>query len=211
MKHEWRKHEKEVYLPKTEPTLIQLPSYKYYTLEGSGNPNRDEYKVEIEALYAMSYGIRMMHKNGEVPDNFYEYTVYPLEGLWTLDSEGINDYANNLVFSKDNLQYKIMIRQPEFVTEELAIENIEAITKKKPNPNNAKIQFESMSDGLCIQMLHLGSYDAEAKSFQKMEEFALKKGYRRKHKYHREIYLSDPRKTEPEKNKTILRFEVEEI
>lgn len=211
MKHEWRKHEKEIYLPKNEPMLIELPSYNYYTLEGSGNPNREEYKAEIEALYAMSYGIRMMHKNGDAPDNFYEYTVYPLEGIWTLNSEGIKNYKNNQIFDKNDLQYKIMIRQPEFVTKEIAAKNIITVSAKKANLNNSKIHFETMCDGLCIQMLHLGSYDTEKLSFQRMEDFALEHGYRRKYKHHREIYLTDPRKIEPDKNKTILRFEVEKI
>ncbi|EOL45178.1 GyrI-like domain-containing protein [Enterococcus caccae] len=206
MKFEWRKQEKELYLPKNKPAELTVPKQKFYTISGKGDPNRKAFGEETAALYAMSYGIRMMPKNGGAPDGYFEYTVYPLEGIWTLSDEAV---AERRKFDKADLVYKIMIRQPDFLTEELASANLERVAQKKPNPNNQNVKFETIEDGQCVQMLHLGSYDDEYKTFEVMAQYCKEHQLNRTTFAHREIYLSDPRKVAPEKRKTVLRYFVE--
>lgn len=206
MKFEWRKQEKALYLPKAKPMELTVPKQNFYTISGKGDPNDSQFGEETAALYAMSYGIRMMPKNGTTPEGYFEYTVYPLEGIWTLSDEAV---ADGRAFDKSDLVYKIMIRQPDFVTEELALANIERISKKKPNPNNQNVKFETIEDGKCVQMLHVGSYDDEFKSFEVMQHYCEEHQLSRTTFAHKEIYLSDPRKVAPEKMKTVLRYFVE--
>ncbi|MGX7150111.1 GyrI-like domain-containing protein [Enterococcus ureasiticus] len=206
MKFEWRKQEKELYLPKAKPVELIVPKQKFYTISGKGDPNESKFGEETAALYAMSYGIRMMPKNDVTPEGYFEYTVYPLEGIWTLSDEAI---ADGREFNKADLVYKIMIRQPDFVTEELALANLEQVAKKKPNPNNQNVKFETIEDGKCVQMMHLGSYDDEVKTFEVMQRYCTEHQLSRRSLDHREIYLSDPRKVAPEKMKTVLRYFVE--
>lgn len=202
MKHEWKKDEKAIYLPKGEPCKIEIPSYKFYTLCGAGNPNSEAFAEEIGVLYSLSYGIKMMRKKGAAPSGYFEYSVYPLEGIWSLSERAIKAG----IFDKNEFVYKIMIRQPDFVTEELAAKNLENIKKSKPSPLLDKARFEEIADGLCVQMLHTGSYDDEPKSFEKMKEFCAENDLIRHDLRHREIYISDARKTAPEKLKTVLRY-----
>ncbi|WP_086314525.1 hypothetical protein A5821_002102 [Enterococcus sp. 7F3_DIV0205] len=206
MKFEWRKQEKNLYLPKINPVELTVPKQKFYTISGQGDPNGVQFGEETAALYGMSYGIRMMPKNGVTPDGYFEYTVYPLEGIWTLSDEAI---ADGRAFDKADLVYKIMIRQPDFVTEELALANMDQVNKKKPNPNNSNVKFETIEDGKCVQMLHLGSYDDEFKTFEVMDSYCEEHQLKRTTLAHKEIYLSDPRKVAPEKMKTVLRYFVE--
>ncbi|MDA9470524.1 GyrI-like domain-containing protein [Enterococcus sp. 5H] len=203
MKFEWRKQEKELYLPKAKPTEVVVPKQKFYTISGKGNPNDPQFGEETAALYAMSYGIRMMPKNGVTPAGYFEYTVYPLEGFWTLSDEAI---AEKRAFDKADLVYKIMIRQPDFVTKELALANLEKISQKKPNPNNQNVKFETIEDGKCLQMLHVGPYDDEHKTFEVMKAYCKEHQLEQTTLAHKEIYLSDPRKVAPEKMKTVLRY-----
>ncbi|MCB5951390.1 GyrI-like domain-containing protein [Enterococcus sp. BWT-B8] len=203
MKYEWRKEEKEQYLPKKQPMELNIPAQKFYTISGKGDPNKEQFAEDTAALYAMSYGIRMMHKNGPVPDGFFEYTVYPLEGIWTLEVEDIRPDGS---FEKADLIYKLMIRQPEFVTKEIALANIDKVSQKKPNSSNSKILFEELTDGRSLQMLHIGPYDDEHITFDVMKKYCEENGLVRRTMAHKEIYLSDPRKSDPEKMKTVLRY-----
>lgn len=207
MKYEWKKNDKALYLPKSHPEVITIPPMKFFMLKGKGNPNNESFSEAIGVLYSLSYGIKMMPKKGITPEGYFEYTVFPLEGVWDLAEEarGLN------ILVKDSLIYTIMIRQPEFVTDELAQSIIENTKLKKPHPLLESVQFGSVDDGLCVQMLHFGSYDNETESFNKMEDFCKDNNLCRLAKTHREIYISDFRKTEPEKLKTVLRFKVEKI
>lgn len=210
MKYEWRKKDKTIYLPKEIPTLIDVPEFHYLTLTGRGNPNDDSFSEGVEALYAMSYGIRMAPKKGLELKDYYEYTVFPLEGSWNLDKEGIRLYNKGTPITqlKQNLTYKLMIRQPDFVTPDI-VETIQTLTKKKKNnPRINDVTFESIQEGLCLQMLHKGSYDSEPATFQLMEEYCKTNNLKRTSKEHKEIYLSDPRKTEENNLKTTLRFHI---
>lgn len=205
MKHEWRKKEKVLYIPKTQPTVIEVGEYPYFTLCGEGNPNSEPFAEAIGVLYSLSYAVKMMPKRGIEPEGYYDYTVYPLEGIWDLADKT----KANEPLDKNNLKYKIMIRQPDFLTEELAAKVIEYTRKKKPHKLLSDVKFEHLSDGLCLQMLHLGSYDDEPASFAKMQQFCEDNGYIRAEHIHKEIYLTDARKTAQEKQKTTLRFSIE--
>jgi len=206
MKIEWKKNDKQYYLPKGKPEVVILPSFRYFTISGEGNPNDPFFGDYISVLYSLSYAIKMSPKQGCAPENYVEYTVYPLEGIWDLTDIGRKNY--NGALDKDEFKFKMMIRQPEFVTEEYAKETIERTMKKKPDKLLDQIVFESIEEGKCIQMLHIGSYDAEPESFRMMEEYAEEQNLIRIEKKHKEIYLSDPGKTAIEKLKTVLRFRV---
>lgn len=207
MKHEWKKDEKQFYCPKEQAASISIPQFKFYSIEGKGNPNDAAFAEYIEVLYALSYAIKMSPKSGMEPMGYFDYSVYPLEGVWDLSEEGIKNWNGTL--DKDQLVFKLMIRQPDFVTEEYALETIGRIQKKKKLHLLESVRFEQIEEGKCVQMLHVGSYDSEPASFERMMEFAKENGLNRKLKSHREIYLSDARKTAPEKLRTILRFQVE--
>ncbi|WP_224752643.1 GyrI-like domain-containing protein [Metabacillus arenae] len=203
-KYEWRKQDKDLYLPKSKPSIIKVESMKYLTLVGAGNPNCEPFKTAVEALYSLSYAIKMIHKKGNPPEGYFDYVVFPLEGVWDLDEEGRK--LNYL--EKDHLVYKLMIRQPDFLTEALFLSIVDDVKKKKPNPMHNKIKFEEIEEGLCLQMLHIGSYDEEERSFTQMAKYCEENGFTRVDKRHREIYISDLRKTDPAKLKTVLRIQV---
>ena len=209
MKHEWKKLEKEIYLPKEKPTLVQIPAYKYYTLEGKGNPNDEAFATAVQALYAVSYGIKMMPKRGINPEGYFDYTVYPLEGIWKVGGPEKNRLNNDRAIELMDLEYKIMIRQPDFVTEELALKTIKEISTKKPNINNDRLKFEILEDGLSVQLLHKGAYANEYKSFALIDKFCVENELSRVSRSHREIYLSDPRRVTEDKYKTTLRVAVQ--
>lgn len=198
----YKKDFKHLYLPKTSPEVIEVPSMPFIMVNGSGDPNGADFAKATEALYSLSYAVKMSYKKDVVPAGYYEYTVFPLEGVWDLIDKSIPATV------KSNLQYTIMIRQPDFLTEELFDLFLDQTKKKKPNSFLENVRFEDIEEGLCCQMMHVGSYDDEPESFARMEKFCGENGYDRASKIHREIYISDPRRTEPSKLKTALRFSV---
>ncbi|SDN32930.1 GyrI-like domain-containing protein [Bacillus sp. OK048] len=204
MKYEWRKKDKEIYLPSITPTKLKVPPIKYFTLNGKGNPNSEAFKESVAALYALSYAIRMMPKKGITPNGYFEYTVFPLEGVWDLDEVG----RQLEKLDKDRLVYNLMIRQPDFVTEELYSMAKELSAKKVSDDLLESVKFEIIEEGLCVQCLHIGDYDSEPETFSKMDDFCSANNLTRIDKRHREIYISDPRKTDPAKLKTVLRHKV---
>ncbi len=207
MKHDWKKNDKQFYLPKDKPEVIILPKFKFYSIQGKGNPNDDFFAEYIGVLYSLSYAIKMSPKQGFAPTDYFEYTVFPLEGVWDIDENAKASY--NGTIDKNSMVFNLMIRQPDFVSDDFAIETIERVKKKKPNELLYKVKFETIEEGTCIQMLHSGSYNSEPESFKKMTLFANEKELKRVSQIHREIYLSDARKVSPEKLKTVLRFRVE--
>jgi hypothetical protein len=180
-KVDYKKYYKQLYMPKTVPEIVVVPRMPFFKVSGSGDPNGEEFAKVTEALYSMSYAVRMSYKSEDVPVGYYEYTVFPLEGVWDLLDR------SKPATDKNNLKYTIMIRQPDFLK---------------------KVRFEHVEDGLSCQMMHIGSFDDEPESFVRMEAFYTEHGFIRSSKIHREIYLSDPLKTEPSKLKTVLRFPV---
>lgn len=205
MKYEWRKQEKDIYQPKESPTLINIPASKYFCINGKGNPNNEDFARRVGVLYEISYAVRMMPKKGFTPKGYFEYTVYPLEGLWDLTEKGRQEET----LDKNELLYTIMIKQPEFVNEEVFNKSLEILRVKKFNDLFDELSFEIIEDGLSVQMLHIGSYDKESETFEKMKQFINDNNLKIKTLVHREIYLSDARKVEKEKLKTILRYRVE--
>jgi len=198
MKYEWKKSEKEIYLPKETPNLVDIPNAKYFTISGKGDPNGREFSDKIAVLYSLSYAVRMMPKNGFTPNGYFEYTVYPLEGIWSGDPADKSTFA-----------YTIMIKQPDFVDKNVFEKALEVANKKKPTPLLKDIKFEEINDKLSVQMLHIGSYDDEPTSFAKITEFLAANGLRRRGQTHREIYLTDATKVPPNKLKTVLRYFVQ--
>jgi len=207
MKHDWKKNDKQFYLPKDKPETITVPAFNFYSIEGKGNPNDKFFAEYIGVLYSLSYAIKMSPKQGFAPKDYFEYTVFPLEGVWDIDENAKNNF--NGTIDKNSLVFKLMMRQPDFVTIDFAKEALERTIKKKPHDLLQTVRFETIEEGTCVQMLHAGSYDSEPDSFKKMIEFANARNLKRISHIHREIYLSDARKVAPEKLRTVLRFQVE--
>jgi len=201
-KMDYKKKFKNLYLPKNSPCIIQVPSMIFAAIDGEGDPNGYEFAEVTAALYSFSYAVKMSYKSKEIPEGFYDYTVFPLEGVWDLVDK------NKSVSDKSNFAYSLMIRQPDFLTRELFKRFITETQKKKPSIYLGKIKYNVIDEGLCCQMLHQGAYDDEPASFEKMKQFCIDHGYERSSYKHREIYLSDPRKTEVNKLKTVLRIKV---
>ena len=209
MKHEWRKDEKEIYLPHSRPSCMVIPAFKFLTISGNGNPNSSFFGEYISALYMVSYAIKMNLKKGNDISGYNDYTVYPLEGVWDIREEARKDFNGKI--NKDDLVFTLMIRQPDFVPGTYVEEMIVQTKEKKHLPLLDQLKFETIDEGLCVQMLHKGSFDDEPESFAKMEAFISGNGLTRISKRHREVYLSDFRKVEPSKLKTVLRFKAERL
>lgn len=203
MKYDWRKEEKTIYAPKAEPQVHTIPKQTYITIKGEGNPNEQEFADRVEVLYALAYGIRMAPRNGVDIEGYYDYGVYPLEGIWS--TKNPDD-----VYDKSKYTYTIMIRQPDFVNQKDFDTVLKKVKLKKNLPLLDNIKFEELEDGKIIQILHNGTYDNETASFNIMKEYMKEHGLKQRCFEHREIYLNDSRKTAPDKLKTILRYFLEE-
>lgn len=187
---------------------MEIPSILYLMISGRGNPgNSEEFQNGVSALYSLSYKIKMSPKKNRAPAGYFPYVVPPLEGLWDLPP-GTDPEA---ALDKDKLIWTIMIRQPDFVKQDFVEMLKEELFQKESNPALPKVRLEQSADGLCCQMMHLGSFDDEPVSFAIMEEWINEQGYERLKKSHREIYLNDFRKVTSEKLKTVLRFQVERL
>ncbi len=205
-KYEWRKKEKTIYLPKNKPEIIDVPEFKFITIDGEGSPAESLFTDSIGALYSLAYTVKMIPKKMSTPPNgYFDFTVYPLEGIWDINDEAKATF--NGVINKVDFVYKLMIRQPDFVDELFFREMLNVAKEKKKNPLLDQINFERSTEGLCVQMLHIGPFEDEPTSFEKMESFAQGESLTRLSKVHREIYLSDARKVAPEKLRTVLRFQ----
>lgn len=201
MKYEWRKAEKSLYGVKASPKVVEVPQQSFIMLDGTGNPNLPGFAEEVSALYALAYAIKMDYKKSHTNQEIQDFTVYPLEGIWQQKEQG------ELV--KEELIYTIMIAQPSFISKEMVKEALEKVKVKKPNAHYEKIRFETIKEGKCLTMLHLGSFDSEPLSFAKMDAFCKENSLNRRFPFHREIYLNNLNRTSPDKLKTILRYQVE--
>lgn len=200
----WRQAEKEIYPLKKTPSITILPSQSFITISGQGNPNGPEFAQKITALYPIAYAIRMAPKKGIKFPGAFEYTVYPLEGFWSL-AAGHRDGP----LDKDYLQYKIMIKQPSFVDEQVFKQAVDLAHAKVAPELLAQVKFETFDEDAVAMIMHVGSFDDEPASFAKLATFIDAAGYRRISKEHKEIYISDFRRVPEEKWKTILRVGVE--
>lgn len=204
---DYKKDEKNIYALKNIPHIITLVPMKYFTIKGIGNPNEENFSKCVEALYSLAYSVKMSYKQEYKPKEYYDYTVYPLEGFWDIS----DDAKIRGTFTKDDFVYKLMIRQPDFVDENFSNFIINETLKKKKNPLINTVNFEIIEESLCVQILHIGSYDEEYKSFALMDEFCKNHNLMRSSLTHKEIYLSDARRVDSSKLKTILRYQVKEL
>lgn len=200
-KYDWKKEEKNFYLSSKEPQLITFPAFKFFSLSGQGNPNDEFFADYIQCLFSLSYAAKMRWKK----ETGLDYSVYPLEGTWSLKSSNQIDSDS---FNKNDLQFTLMIRQPDFISKEYAYEIMKQVKNKKQYPLLDKVTFDIIEEGLCVQMLHIGIYDTEPITFRKMNSFISMHNLSRTNAIHREIYLSDARRVQKDKLKTMLRFQV---
>ena len=210
MPYDYKKEYKEFYMPKNKPSIIDVPTMNYIAVRGKGDPNEEngEYKESIGLLYGIAFTIKMSYKGDHKIDGYFEYVVPPLEGFWWQDDVDGIDYAH-----KENFEWISLIRLPEFVTKADFDWAIAEATKKKKT-DFSKVEFLTYNEGLCVQCMHIGSYDNEPATIEAMHEFAMQNGYEidiTENRYHHEIYLSDPRKCDPAKLKTVVRHPVKEV
>lgn len=197
-KIDFKKELKQLYNPSAkEISVVEVPPMNYLMIDGMGNPNTSqEYMDSIEALYAVSYTLKFLAKRGL---NATDYVVMPLEGLWWADN-----MADFSLGNKDRWKWTSMIMQPSVVTEEMISQAFEQVEKKKKLSALSKMRFEKYDEGLSVQIMYIGPYAAETPIIQRLHQFIEDNGYFLRGKHH-EIYLSDPRKTVPEKLKTVIR------
>lgn len=194
---DWKKI--KTYQAKATPEIIDIPEMQYLIVSGKGDPNQPSFQTSIQALYGLAYPIKIKHKK-QHPER--DFVVFPMEGVWDLDEEG----RKLTHLDKSHLVYDLMIAQPECIEETFVDMIKEEIRKKKKTAMHDHVRLIRIREGLSCQMLHIGSYDSEPESFEKMESYVKSMGYERVSKIHREIYLSDARKTSPDALRTILRF-----
>ena len=194
-------------MPKNKPSIIKVPKMNYIAVRGKGNPNDEnrDYQNTIALLYGIAYTLKMSYKTNYKIDGFFEYVVPPLEGFWW--QNGINgvDYSK-----KDKFNFISIIRLPDFVTKKDFNWAIKEATIKK-ELDFSRVEFLAYNEGLCVQCMHNGSYDDEPKTVELMHKYMEEEGYKldiTDNRYHHEIYLSDPRKCEISKLKTVIRHPI---
>ena len=207
MAFDFKKEYKEFYLPPKVPTIVEVPKANYLAIRGQGNPNYEdgEYSEALSLLYGVAYTLKMSYKGEYKIEGFFEYVVPPLEGFWW--QEGIHgvDYAK-----KDDFSWISIIRLPDFVTKKDFEWAIAEATRKK-RLDFSKVEFLTYDEGFCVQCMHIGSYDDEPETVSAMDSFAREQGYDidiSDTRFHHEIYLSDPRKVEVTKLKTVIRHPI---
>ena len=204
---DYKKEYKEFYMPKNKPSIVEVPSMNYIAVRGKGNPNAEdsEYKQSIGLLYGIAFTIKMSKKGNHKIEGYFDYVVPPLEGFWWQNNtEGI-DYSR-----KEDFNFISIIRLPDFVTKEDFDWAIEEAAKKKKE-DFSKVEFLTYDEGLCVQCMHIGSYDDEPATIEMMHDFMTCEGYEldiTDKRFHHEIYLSDTRRVAPEKLKTVIRHPV---
>jgi len=204
---DYKKESKELYQPKSTPEMVEVGEIQFVAIEGKGNPNDEnsEYQRAIEVLYGIQYTIKMSKKGNYVPDGYFDYVVPPLEGFWWLENN--EEYSPE---KKSKQQWISVIRLPEFVDEKVFEWACKEATKKK-KIDTTKAKFLKIKEGLCVQCLHTGSFDDEPRTLKQINDFIEMNGLQNdinETRRHHEIYLSDPRKTEVSKLKTVLRIPV---
>lgn len=207
MSFDYKKEYKEFYMPPKKPTLVTVPSMNYIAVRGEGNPNEEngEYKQSIGLLYAIAFTIKMSKKGNHQIEGYFDYVVPPLEGFWWQDGVTGIDYSN-----KDGFKWISLIRLPDFVTKSDFDWAVSEAARKKQT-DFSKAEFLTYDEGLCVQCMHIGSYDSEPATVELMHRFMEQEGYvpdiSDTH-FHHEIYLSDARRTIPERLKTVIRHPI---
>lgn len=207
MAFDYKKEYKEFYMPEKKPSIVMVPSLNYIGVRGQGDPNEEEgeYKQSIGLLYGIAYTIKMSKKGDHQMDGYFDFVVPPLEGFWWQDGVKGVDYSR-----KEDFRWISLIRLPDFVTRDEYQWAVEEGTRKK-KMDFSKVEFLSIDEGLCVQCMHIGPYDAEPETVARMHEFIDQQGYTldiTDERHHHEIYLSDARKVAPEKLKTVIRHPI---
>lgn len=210
MTFDFKKEFKELYKPKSNPQIVEVSKANYLAVRGEGNPNDadGEYARSIQLLYSIAYTLRMSYKTDYKIEGFFEYVVPPLEGFWWQNNVKGVDYSN-----KDTFRFISIIRLPDFITKQDFEWAIEIATNKK-KMDFSKVEFMTYDEGLCVQCMHIGPYDNEPETVEKMHEFLEEKSYSldiTDERYHHEIYISDPRKCDVSKQKTIIRHPIKKL
>lgn len=205
MKYDSKKELKQIFGKKQKPTVFTLPKMRYLTITGAGNPNGELFKKKIQALYATLYTVKFTYKNNPTDETFIDFVVTPLIGWWSINEQA----ANTGEWTKDDFIYELRIPIPYFITNELIEESIPVAKKKKGNHEIDRIKIKTYPPLRVGQILHVGPYDDEPKTFEKLEHYLEQKGLQRKNKNHVEIYLSDARKSDAQKQKVILQVEIQ--
>ena len=207
MPFDFKKEYKEFYLPKNKPQIVNVPKANYIAIRGQGNPNEEggAYQRAISVLYAVAYTLKMSYKTDYKIAGFFEYVVPPLEGFWWQDGICGVDYTK-----KDEFNWISIIRLPDFITRENFDWAVKTASEKKKIDCSCA-EFFTVEEGLCVQIMHIGSFDDEPASLEKMDKYLNENGYEKDFsdtRLHHEIYLSDPRKSTPDKQKTVIRHPV---
>ena len=210
MAFDYKKEYKEFYLPKNKPSIVNLPKMNYIAVRGKGDPNIEdgEYKQSIPLLYGIAFTIKMSKKTDYQIEGYFDYVVPPLEGLWWQDGVKGVDYSR-----KEAFNFISMIRLPDFVTEKDFTWAVNQATIKK-KMDFSKVEFFTYEEGLCVQCMHIGTYDNEPETVALMHNYIKEEGYEldiNDKRLHHEIYLSDPRKVDREKIKTVVRHPIRKI
>ena len=207
MAFDFKKEYKEFYMPAARPSIVTVPPMNYIAVRGEGDPNAEDgaYKQAIGLLYRIAFTIKMSKKGDHRIEGFFDYVVPPLEGFWWQDGVNWIDYAR-----KDRFQWISVIRLPDFVTKKDFDWAVAEATRKKKT-DFSRAEFLTCDEGLCVQCLHIGSYDDEPATVEQMHRYMEELGYAldiTEQRLHHEIYLSDVRKVAPEKLKTVIRHPI---
>lgn len=210
MTFDFKKEYKELYLPKKKPAIITVPKMSYIAVKGKGDPNEEggAYQQAISVLYAVAYTLKMSYKTDYKIKGFFKYVVPPLEGFWWQDGTKNVDYSNKASFN-----WLSVIRLPDFISKDDFDWAVKTATKKKKIDCTAA-RFLTIDEGLCVQAMHVGSFDEEPKTVALMDAYLKDHGYANDitiARRHHEIYLSDPRRVAPEKRKTVIRHPIKKI
>lgn len=210
MAFDYKKEYKEFYIPPKKPTIVEVPKMNYIAVRGQGNPNEEEgeYKKAIGLLYGIAFTIKMSYKGTHKMEGYFQYVVPPLEGFWWQENVKGVDYSH-----KETFQWIAVIRLPDFVTREEFDWAVKEATNKKKE-DFSKVEYFTYEEGMCVQCMHIGSYDEEPLTVEKMHAYMEEQGYEldiTEQRMHHEIYLSDPRRTAEEKLKTVVRHPVKQM
>lgn len=207
MTFDFKKEYRDLYQPKTKPSIVTVPPMRFLAVQGKGDPNEPggAYQKALELLYGMAYTLKMSYKTDHAIPGFFQYVVPPLEGFWWQDGVAGVDYADKAGFC-----WVSVIRVPDFIGRADYERAVSAATAKK-KLNFSPVELLEIDEGLCVQSMHVGPYDSEPATVAAMHEFAAAQGYEEDFsdlRRHHEIYLSDPRKADPAKMKTVIRHPI---
>ena len=228
MAFDFKKEYKEFYMPTNKPEIVEIPPMNYVAVRGKGNPNIEggDYQQAINILYAVAYTLKMSYKTEHKIEGFFEYVVPPLEGFWWQDEQqpvdanvrtdqsGRLEIDNGIDYNnKDTFNWISVIRLPDFITEKDFAWAVQNATKKK-KIDCSPAEFLTIDEGLCVQIMHQGSFDSEPANVALMDDYLKEHGYENdinEQRLHHEIYMSDARRVAPEKWKTVIRHPIRKV